>query len=111
MRQLVEEMPPSGDERLMELWQQIQGECGHRKRGEQDTPLQSLARLILQLMENWRKYRFYLTEKGARLGVPATNNLTEQMIGNGKIRSRTVQGYKSREGVLAAFLVCAARLA
>lgn len=111
VRQLVEEMPKEGDERLMELWQMVQKESGWRKRREQDTPLQSLARLIVQLMENWRRYRLYLTEKGARLGVPATNNLTEQMIGNGKIRSRTVRGYKSKGGVLAAFLVCAVRLA
>lgn len=110
LKQLVEDMPLKGDDRLMELWRQVQKECGWRKRREQDTPLQSLARLILQLMENWRRYSFYLTERGAQLGVPATNNLTEQMIGNGKIRSRTVRGYKSRGGVLAAFLVCAARL-
>jgi transposase-like protein len=96
---------------LVELWQKVQKECGHRKRKEQDTPLQRLARLLVGLMENWRKYRLYLTERGAELGVPATNNLTEQMIGNGKVRSRTVRGYKSRVGVLAAFLVCAARLA
>src|SRR5438105_1289948 len=114
VKQLVEEMPPKGDERLLELWQQVQKECGYRKRREEDSPLQKLARLILQLTENWRKYRLYLTEKGAQLGqlgVPATNNLTEQMIGNGKICSRTVRGYKSKEGVLAAFLVCAARFA
>lgn len=111
VRQLVEEMPANGDERLLELWQAVQKECGHRKRREQDTPLQSLARLLVQLMENWRKYRLYLTEKGAQLGVPATNNLTEQMIGNGKVRSRTVRGYKSVGGVLAAFMLCAARLA
>ena len=65
----------------------------------------------MQLRENWRKYRLYLTERGEELGVNANNNLTEQMIGNGKVRSRTVRGYKSRAGVLAAFLVCAARLA
>lgn len=111
VRQLVEELPPEGDRRLMELWQEVQKECGFRKRCEQDTPLQKLARLLVQLMENWGRYRFYLTEEGAQLKVPATNNLTEQMIGNGKIRSRTVRGYKSKEGVLAAFLVCAARLA
>jgi transposase-like protein len=110
VRLLVEELPPKGDEWLLELWQRVQRECGHRKRREQDTPLQSLARVILQLMENWRKYRLYLTEKGTELGVPATNNLTEQMIGNGKVRSRTVRGYKSVGGVLAAFMVCAARL-
>ena len=111
VKQLVEDMPSKGDEQLLELWQQVQKECGYRKRREEDSPLQKLARLILQLTENWRKYRLYLTEKGAQLGVPATNNLTEQMIGNGKIRSRTVWGYKSKEGVLAAFLVCAARFA
>lgn len=61
-------------------------------------------------MENWGKYRFYLTERGVELGVPPANNLIEQMIGNGKIRSRTVRGYKSRAGVLGAFLVCAAWL-
>jgi transposase-like protein len=111
VRWLVEGMPADGDERLLQLWQKVQKECGHRKRREQDTPLQSLARLLVQLMENWRKYRLYLTERGAQLGVPATNNLTEQMIGNGKVRSRTVRGYKSVRGVLAAFMLCAARLA
>jgi len=111
VRLLVEELPPSGDERLMELWQMVQKKYGWRRRREADTPLQKLARLLVHLMENWRRYRLYLTQKGAELGVPATNNLTEQMIGNGKIRSRTVRGYKSQGGVLAAFMVCAARLA
>ncbi len=111
VRGLVEELPPKGDERLLELWQIVQKECGHRKRKEHDTPMQRLARLLVGLMENWRKYGLYKTERGAELGVPATNNLTEQMIGNGKVRSRTVRGYKSRGGVLAAFMVCAARLA
>lgn len=111
VRWLVEELPPEGDERLLELWQKVQKECGFRRRREQDTPLQSLARLIVGLMENWGKYRLYLTEGGVQLGVPATNNLTEQMIGNGKVRSRTVRGYKSVGGVLAAFMMCAARLA
>jgi hypothetical protein len=95
VRLLVEGIPPDGDERLLDLWQKVQRECGHRKRREQDTPLQSLARLIVQLMENWRKYRLYLTEKGVRLGVPATNNLTEQMIGNGKVRSAPSEGTRA----------------
>jgi len=111
VRWLVEQMPHDGGEQLLDLWQKVQKECGYRKRLEEDSPLQKLARLILALSENWRKYRLYLTEKGAQLGVPATNNMTEQMIGNGKIRSRTVRGYKSVGGVLAAFMVCAARLA
>jgi transposase-like protein len=111
IRQLVEELPAKGDERLLELWQQVQKECGSRHPKDDATPLQRLAGLLVQLMENWRRYRLYLTERGAELGVPSTNNLTEQMIGNGKVRSRTVRGYKSRAGILAAFMVCAARLA
>lgn len=107
---LVEELPPKGDERLLELWQMVQKECGSRHPKKEATPLQRLGGLLVQLMENWRRYRLYLTERGAELGVPSTNNLTEQMIGNGKIRSRTVRGYKSRAGVLSAFMVCAARL-
>lgn len=111
VRTLVEDLPPKGDERLLELWQQVQKEAGSRPQKEEATALQRLAGLIVQLMENWGRYRLYLTEKGAELGVPATNNKTEQMIGNGKVRSRTVRGYKSNQGVLGAFLVCAARFA
>jgi hypothetical protein len=95
---------------LKSRWQQVQRECGSRHPKDDATPLQRLAGLLVQLMENWRRYRLYLTDHGAELGVPATNNLTEQMIGNGKVRSRTVRGYKSRAGILAAFMVCAARL-
>ncbi len=72
-RQLVEEMPPTGGERLMELWQMVQRECGHRKRWEVDTPLQKLARLLVHPMQKWRRYCLHLTENGAELGVPATN--------------------------------------
>ena len=111
VRGLVDDLPPKGDERLLELWQQVQKEAGSRPPKQEATTLQRLAGLIVQLMENWGRYRLYLTEKGVELGVPATNNLTEQMIGNGKVRSRTVRGYKSTGGVLAAFLVCAARFA
>ena len=116
VRTMVEDLPPKGDERLLELWQQVQKEAGSRPQKEEATPLQRLAGLIVQLlivqlMENWGRYRLYLTEKGVELGVPGTNNKTEQMIGNGKIRSRTVRGYKSNAGVLGVFLVCAARFA
>ncbi len=58
-----------------------------------------------------QKYIFYGTEQGKWLGVPWTNNLTEQMIGNGEVRSGTVRGYKSKDGLLAAFTMCALRLA
>lgn len=72
--------------------------------------MQKLAGLIIRLCEHWKRYRLFLTEEGKALRVPATNNLTEQMIGNGKMRSRTVRGYKSNGGVLGAFMVCALRL-
>jgi len=111
VRLLVEELPPKGDEELLELWQKVNKEAGSRAQKEEATALQRLAGLIVGLMENWRRYRLYQTERGVKLGVPATNNLTEQMIGNGKIRSRTVRGYKSEGGALAAFAVCAARFA
>ncbi len=70
----MEQMSEKRGEQLLKLWQKVQKECGHRKGREQNIPLQRLARLILQLMENWGKYRLYLTQKGAKLGVPATNN-------------------------------------
>jgi transposase-like protein len=111
VRLLVEELPPKGDEELLELWQKVNKEAGNRAQKEEATALQKLAGLIVGLMENWRRYRLYQTDRGVKLGVPATNNLTEQMIGNGKIRSRTVRGYKSEGGALAAFAVCAARFA
>ena len=41
--------------------------------------------------------------------VPWTNNGTEQVIGRMKVRSRTVRGYKSRNGMLAGLLIAACR--
>jgi transposase-like protein len=111
VRELVNALPEGGDAQLLELWQQIQQECGSRPQTEQANALQRLGGLIIRLSEHWPRYRLFLTERGRELGVPPTNNLTEQCIGNGKVRSRTVRGYKSQDGVLGAFLVCALRLA
>jgi len=111
VKRLVEELPEEGDRLLMQLWQRVNRECGGRPSMQEATPLQRLAGLLIKLCEHWPRYRLYLTEHGKSLGVPATNNLTEQMIGNGKVRSRTVRGYKSRDGLMAAFTLCALRLA
>ena len=57
VRWLVEELPRTGDERLLELWRGVQRECGSRHPKQEATALQRLAGLLVQLMENWRKYR------------------------------------------------------
>jgi transposase-like protein len=111
VRGLVNELPDGGDAQLLEMWRAIQQECGSRPQKEEANALQRLGGLLIKLSEHWPRYRLFLTDRGTALGVPSTNNLTEQCIGNGKVRSRTVRGYKSREGVLAAFLVCALRFA
>lgn len=114
VKRVVEELPEDGDRLLMQMWQGVNRECREctgRPSQQAANALQRLAGLLIKLCEHWSRYRLYLTQRGKRLGVPATNNLTEQMIGNGKVRSRTVRGYKSREGLLAAFTLCALRLA
>lgn len=111
VKRVVEELAQDGDKVLLQMWELLNRECRSRPLREAANPIQRLAGLLIKLCEHWSRYRFYLTEQGKQLGVPATNNLTEQVIGNGKVRSRTVRGYKSREGLLAAFTVCALRLA
>ena len=54
VRLLVEELPPKGDEQLLELWQKVQKEAGSRPQKEEATALQRLAGLIVGLMEHWR---------------------------------------------------------
>lgn len=110
VRVLVNDLPQRGDEQLLLMWEAIQKECGSRPQKEEANALHRLAGLLIRLCEHWKRYRLFLTDRGRELGVPSTNNLTEQMIGNGKVRSRTVRGYKSKGGVLAAFMVCALRL-
>jgi hypothetical protein len=60
-----------------------------------------LRRLLIRLSENWHHYRIFDWQPE----VPWTNNCIEQMIGRMKMRSRTVRGYKSTRGMLAALLL------
>ena len=96
---LLEELPSEGSRRLFELWKQIPerqvGQSGERP------PLVRLRRLLIRLSEHWENYRVFAWHND----VPWTNNGTEQAIGRMKMRSRTVRGYKSWDGMWAAFLL------
>ena len=96
---LLKALPPEGSRRLFELWKQIPerqvGQSGERP------PLVRLRRLLIRLSEHWENYRVFVWHND----VPWTNNGTEQAIGRMKIRSRTVRGYKSWQGMRAAFLL------
>ncbi len=99
IKRLLAELPPEGSRRLFELWKQIPerrtGQVGER------SPLEMLRYLLLRLSEHWESYRVFDWQKD----VPWTNNGTEQVIGRMKMRSRTVRGYKSWQGMWAALLL------
>jgi len=44
------------------------------------------------------------------LGLPWTNNRTEQAIGRMKMRTRTVRGYKTEQGMLNGLMVSSVNL-
>ncbi len=96
---LLDELPPEGSRRLFELWKLIPerrvGQSGPR------TPLERLRHLLIRLSEHWDSYRVFDWDKE----VPWTNNGTERVIGQMKMRSRTVRGYKSWQGMQAALLL------
>jgi transposase-like protein len=99
IKRLLGELPPEGSRRLFELWKQIPerrtGQAGER------SPLELLRNLLIRLSGHWSSYRLFDWQKD----VPWTNNGTEQVIGKMKMRSRTVRGYKSRQGMWAALLL------
>jgi transposase-like protein len=99
VKTLLDELPAEGSTRLFELWKQIPerqvGQTGAR------SPLLQLRHLLIRLSERWHKFRVFDWHRD----VPWTNNGTEQAIGRMKMRSRTVRGYKSWQGMQAAFLL------
>lgn len=99
IKSLLAELPPTGKQRLFEIWKQIPerrfGQSGER------SPLEQLRYLLIRLSEHWDSYRVFDWQKD----VPWTNNGTEQAIGRMKIRSRTVRGYKSWAGMQSALLL------
>ena len=76
-------------------------------RDEPLTPSEQLRKLLIRLSEHWPNYRIFTWQND----VPWTNNATEQVIGRMKVRSRTVRGYKSPNGMLAGLMVAACRTA
>lgn len=105
IKKLLNELPVEGSRRLFALWKQIPekvtGQSGER------TPLAQLRYLLIRLSEHWASYRVFDWQKE----VPWTNNGTEQAIGRMKMRSRTVRGYKSWQGMEAALLLSGSGLA
>jgi hypothetical protein len=105
VKQIISELPPEGSKRLFELWKQIpERQAG---RDQPLSPLDQLRYLLLRLSEHCPNYCIFTWQEG----VPWTNNGTEQAIGRMKVCSRTVQGYKSTNGMLAGLMVAACRLA
>lgn len=91
---LITELPLEGSRRLFELWKLIP----ERRAGRDQplSPLDQLRLLLIRLSEHWPNFRVF----DWQTDVPWTNNGTEQVIGRMKMRSRTVRGYKSQQGML-----------
>jgi len=101
---IVREKPPDGQWQLQMIWEGIRP-----PRRKREGPMKAIHRLrmvVLRLAENWDRY----TLASRREGVPGTNNRTEQAIGRWRVRSRSVRGFKSWEGMEAAFLICGSRI-
>jgi transposase-like protein len=98
VRQLLAELPLEGGRRLFELWKQVPERRGAP--GQALSPVDQLRLLLIRLSEHWPSYRVFDWQKE----VPWTNNGTEQVIGRMKMRSRTVRGYKSKDGMLAGLM-------
>jgi transposase-like protein len=96
---ILDELPSDGDRQLVELYKRVH--IPRRGRDQAWTPVDQLRWLLIRLSENWPRYRVFDWQPE----VPWTNNGSEQIIGKMKMRSRTVRGYKSTRGMLAALLM------
>jgi len=92
-QRLVQELPDDGDRQLHELWKKVA--VPRQGRDQPHTPVDQLRSLLIRLSENWHRYRVFDWQPD----VPWTNNCSEQVIGLMKMRSRTVRGYKSWQGM------------
>jgi len=104
IKSLLTDLPLEGSRRLFELWKQIPER--ENKRHREHTPLSQLRHLLLRLSEHWASYRVFDWQKD----VPWTNNGTERAIGRMKLRSRTVRGYKSDQGMWNALMLAGSGL-
>jgi transposase-like protein len=83
IKALMKDLPRDGGRELLELEKEVRGAA-------------KLRELVVDLCEKWRSMVCYQ----GRLGVPGTNNRTEQGIGRSKVRYKTLRGYKSVAGML-----------
>ena len=104
IKQLVDELPPDGGRRLFELWKQVPVEKSARD--QPLTPSERLRHLLIRLSEYWSSYRTF----DWQTEVPWTNNTSEQVIGRMKVRSRTVRGYKTPDGLLNGLMLAGSSL-
>jgi transposase-like protein len=96
---LLDALAPEGSQRLLALYKQLPAR--QSAVDEPRTPLEQLRYLLIRLSEHWANYRIF----DWQTDVPWTNNGSEQIIGRMKMRSRTVRGYKSKDGMLNALMV------
>ena len=96
---ILDELPLDGGHQLVELYKQVA--VPRQGRGQKLSPVDHLRGLLIRLSENWHRFRVFDWQPE----VPWTNNGTEQAIGYMKMRSRTVRGYKSSQGMLTALLL------
>lgn len=99
---LLAELPPEGSRRLFELWKQIPER--HESQMKSRSALTQLRELLIRLSEYWPSYRVLDWQKD----VPWSNNATEQAIGRPKMRSWTVRGYESWQGMWTACMLSSA---
>lgn len=93
IKRLIAELPPEGSRRLFDIWKTLPER--NKVCAGSLTPLSQLSNLLIRLSEHWPSYRVFTWSED----VPWTNNGTEQAIGKMKMRSRTVRGYKSDQGM------------
>lgn len=105
VKQLLHELPIEGSRRLFELWKLI--DEPRSARDEPSTPVDRLRDLLIRMSNHWENYRIFDWQPE----VPWTNNATEQVIGRMKMRSRTVRGYKTQTGLLAALMAAGSGIA
>jgi hypothetical protein len=100
VRRIIRHLPEEGPHLLHLLWKRIVPPKGERT--PEGDALAKLRLLVLKMSENWPQYALFLAEPG----VPTTNNATERAIGRWRTRSKSTRGFKSLEGLFAAFRVC-----
>ena len=99
IKQILDDLAPDGSRPLLELYKQLPARQSEIDQSR--TLIDQLRLLLIRLSNHWFSYRAF----DWQTDVPWTNNGSEQVIGRMKIRSRTVRGYKSIDGMLNALMV------